>query len=37
MMEIHQIITGSEKLKNFLLSVSIKCDIGSRMKQVPFL
>ena len=36
-MEIHQTITGSEKLQTFLLSVSIKCDIGSRMKQVLFL
>jgi len=36
-MEIHQTITGSEKLKKSFLFVSIKCDIGSRMKQVLFL
>jgi len=36
-MKIHQTIIGSEKLEKFLFSVSIKCDIGSRLKPVLFL
>jgi len=36
-MEIHQTITEGKKLKKFILSVLIKCDMGSRMKQVIFL